>query len=637
MSSSRSCRVLPEVSGSRRSLSGGRSRNRCSCRQIEHQTAEAIARGVRLVRFRFSLPRGELPEPLRPGDLDKWLRRLLRPGPGPGFPRVQRGWDERGFPNLVRLGRRERWSFAASLASIKRGLRFGACRMHPPPSAFGEWSARVSQDPPPVDPDYLRFVRKVVRAEFRFGWDEGLYESFVDSFIPRNSARYEAGTGALDQWRNDRCEMGVSAPIPLHDPQFSKEDFERVLRSGRPVPGEPDGSRDFLLRYKEIPTVGKVRPLGIPTPAWDLLGPLHKSIYQRLTSRRWCLRGSPTPSRISKVCTADWQTSVDLVSATDNLPVEVAETILGALLSKATRVPGPIKVLAFESLRPVYTGPGGVEGQVLHGQMMGTYLSFPLLCLQSYCMARWAVRDQGKRARFLVNGDDAVISCDRPVVASDYPPFAILNDGKTMRASRAVEINSTQFLWVRRKGWVTVPVLRRGAGYADPSGVRHLATACVNAGPKWQDAFVKLRLDGSIQPRELGLSLRVRGVFLRERSLLKTRFRTPPPPREVSSHWDLLPEPPSEAGLVAFRRELWRVGRTSDKLPDLDWSAYRWFYYRPRPIRLTQLSYTRALRLDGTEHRRREKLWCHAPEFVDNVSLPDVVSVDGEAFLVFPS
>nr|WAK77836.1 MAG: hypothetical protein [Botourmiaviridae sp.] len=628
----RSCRVDAGGPGSQKALSGGDAKNRCSCRRTEHQTAEAIARGLRLVRVRFSLPRGELPEGLQIGDLDKWLLRLLRPGPGPDFPRVQRGYDAEGFPNLLRLGRRERWSFAASLASMKRGVVAEPCRKHPPPSAYKSWRAKCSQDPPPVDPEYLRFVRKVIRREFRFGWDERLYDSFVESFIPRNSARYELFTRSLDLWRRDRLD-GLT---PLLDPQFSKEDFERCLRGKSPgVETEADGSRSFFLRYKEVPAVGKVRPMGIPTTAWDLLGPLHKSIYEWISRRDWCLRGVPTPSRIAATCKGSHQTSVDLVSATDGLPIEVAETILGALLAKSTRVPGQIKVAAFDSLHPSFSR-GRDVGEVTHGQMMGTYLSFPLLCLQSYCMAKWAARDQ-RGASFLVNGDDAVISCDRFIQAEDYPPFAELNDRKTMRARTAVEVNSTQFLWAGGR-WVRVPVLRRGVGYSSPGGVRHLATACKNAGPKWQEAFAKSRLDGRILPRELGLSRRVRGVFLRERLLLRSSYLSPPPPPlEDDPHFDLLPVEPVGDEIVAFRRELWRVGRpTKPSVPD-EWALYRPVYYRPRRIPLTQLTYLRSLALDALlPTPKRERLWCHAPGYCTNVRLPEVAVQDGETFLVYP-
>nr|UJQ91986.1 MAG: putative RNA-dependent RNA polymerase [Botourmiaviridae sp.] len=637
---SRSCRVKTGGSGSRETFSGGRAKNRaCTCGRTAHATSEAIARGLRLVRVRFSLPRGELPEVLEPGDLDNWLLRLLRGGSSPLFPRAQRGFDEEGFPRLLRLGRRQRWEFAATLASMKRGLRATPCYLHPPPSSFPSWRANCSQDPPPVSPEYLRFVRNVVKREFPLGWDSGLYESFVESFIPRNSARFDTPVtmrAGLDIWRDPYSRQSGGDDLA----RFSKLDFERLLRGGEPDRCvAPDYCESFFLRYKEVPAVGKVRPMGIPTEAWDLLGPLHKTIYEFISRKKWCLKGPPTPSRIANVCTYAMQTSVDLVNATDGLPWQVTETILGALLSKATQVPGRIRQMAHESLLPRFFGPGGAEGFVTHGQMMGTYLSFPLLCVQSYCMARWATR--GKKANLLVNGDDCLISCDSAIPATSYPPFAVINDRKTLRAAGVAEINSTQFL-SKGRGWRRVPVLRRGVGYTDVEGVYHLAKACREAGRSWQEAFVKSSLDAGVLPSELGLSDLVPGVYKRECRLRATVYKSPPPPAPSSdSQWELLPEKPTLSGQIAFRRDLWLRGRVADPSPKADWSLYRSVRYRPRWSRLTRLPFRDHLALARLQPSvKKPKQWCHSPDFDDYRagSMPRIeVDGDGEAFLVVPS
>lgn len=502
---------------------------------------------------------------------------------------------------------------AASVASIRRGVRHDFCKAHRPPSRFGAWEKNVSQDPPSVDGDYLRFVRRLVKKEFPIGWDVS-YGSFVDTFIPKNSARSDMSP-SLESWRAE----------------VDKRTFEAYLR-GRPWPG----FEEFLLRYKEVPTVGKVRPLGVPSREFDLLGPLHKSIYQFLTGKEWLLRGSPTASRISSTCIHEWQTSVDLVSATDGLSVEVTETILGALLSKATRVPGAIKVLAHESLRPRWTR-GKRTGFVRHGQQMGTYLSFPLLCLQSYCMARWATR--GWDSKYLVNGDDAVISSAKRVSNSDYPPFAVINDRKTARARNFVEVNSTQFL--RRGGtWRKVPVLRRGVGYTDVQGVYHLATACRNAGPQWQAAFSKSALDNRILPSSFGFRLSVRDSHKREMDLFRSWYRSPPPDHPPASRFVLLEDEPCGAGADAFRRNLFEEGREGRKREAHSWANFKSVYPMSRRVPLTRPPFAETLALARLKPPvRRRKLWCHVDGFDPVVrGLPALEGgADGEeAFLVFP-
>nr|WAK77977.1 MAG: hypothetical protein [Botourmiaviridae sp.] len=481
-------------------ITGSDSTVRCTCKSYLRRTKETIALGLKLVRTRFALGRGELPE-LERGALDKYLLKLLDPsGPPLPFPRSQSGWDQDGFPRFKRLSRRDRWCLAQSIASIKRTLASNACSPHKPPSSFPSWSANACQESPPQpSPEYLAFCRKVVRREFPLGWDRGLYSSFCESYIPTNSCRAEKLNG---------LPYGSSEWWSTHSNR--KEWLAATLR-GRVPSSLPD---NFQLRYKEVLTTGKMRPLGIPSLRFDLLAPLHKSIYQHLTKKSWLLRGSANRKRISATCVRRYQTSVDLVAATDGLSTITAEVILGALLAKSVEVPGYLKSEACRSLRPDVMKDGRSYG-ITHGQMMGSYLSFPLLCLQSYCAARWACRDD-EGASILVNGDDTLISSSLSDVLARYPAGFNINRNKTKVSENVAEINSTTFLREQRKGWREVVNLRRGGGrrYVFEE-LRHVASACVKAGPKWQEAFIRSgALKGTnIDPVDLGLSRRVHDVW----------------------------------------------------------------------------------------------------------------------------
>jgi hypothetical protein len=517
---------------------GARVQSKCSCRRAEHDNREALARGLKVIRVRFSIPDGELPF-LEAGDLSRYLTPLQNPGrqprPSTPFPRRQVSFDS-DFPVLLRLGRRERWELALSVASLKRGLRPTNCPSHPLPSKKDEWFARACpSSPPPATPEYLSFVRKVVRKEFRLGWDSS-YESFTQSFIPKDSSRMEKGiSSALDAWRSNR----------------SYEDWQRTLRS------KPAAPLRWDLRYKEVPTVGKVRAMGIPTTAWDFLAPLHKSMYQYMSSKDWLMRGSPTPSRIKRMARGMTSfTSVDLVAATDGLKVDVAEAILGVVLSKASHVPGFIRQAAAESLRP------SCEGRELtFGQNMGTYLSFPLLCLQSYCAARWATR--GRDCRILVNGDDTIIFGLSFVSGDDYPEGFQLNDSKTVRSNRMVELNSTVFLKTGR-GWEEVRNLRRGAGYLGVQGVIHLASVCKDAGQRWIDALARSRLLRKWSPSQLGLDeISSPTVWSWSQTWTKHGGHTVADQTKLDQRFELSHSEPSEGDRYAFRKDLFEGGRGS--------------------------------------------------------------------------
>jgi hypothetical protein len=350
---------------------------------------------------------------------------------------------------------------------------------------------------------------------------------------------------------------------------------------------ETDLSPDLTARYKEVPSAGKLRPLVIFDESVELLGPLHKLMYSHLRRTDWLLCGPPTDKRIESVCTNRIQTSVDLVAATDGLYHSVAETILDAAFFTSVKIPRSLRRLAKGSLAPLVRGVDGERRRVTHGQMMGSYLSFPLLCLQSYCAARWAARfDEG--ARFLVNGDDCVISASRPVLAEDYPHGFRLNDTKTIRAANVVEVNSTVFL--RRGGkWVEVRHLRRGGAPTTYEGMLHMASAA-SARPCWVDAFVRSRIGRAwgFLPSQLGH--RTYPSFLREKGLRfrRTFSELPAPPGSSDSRLRCISGREATAVEAELLRDfLWENGRGGGLKRDV-WEPSlghirRTYQYRARP------------------------------------------------------
>lgn len=455
--------------------------------------------------MRFSLGKGELPD-LKPADLGKYLLFLLSPRScrvSLPFPRLQRGWDSSGFPILLRLGRRQRWELAHSVSSIKKALPSTVCSLHRPPSLRESWFSRACDPTPPSSSsDYLAFARRIVREVLPMGWDRR-YHDFCHGYFPKRSSRKDRGFSS-EFWAGSSSYLG----------------FQARVRAGGPL---PKGVGGWRLRYKEVPSAGKLRAMGIPTYRWDTLGPLHECLYSYLGGKDWMLVGPPTAERIADVCLHEWQTSVDLVGATDNLRLDVADAILCAALARCELVPGRVRLDAVESLRP-FVG----DREVSHGQMMGTYLSFPLLCLQSYIAARWATR--GTEAKVLINGDDCLISSPSPVLNEHYPDWAVINESKTGRFRSVAEINSTCFLRDARGRWREVRHLRRGGGSSDLRGHIHQAAVCRAAGPMWERAFVlsKLRSRWVLRPSDLGFDLGILEVFKYERRLHRRGYAVLP-------------------------------------------------------------------------------------------------------------
>nr|UYL94587.1 MAG: RNA-dependent RNA polymerase [Botourmiaviridae sp.] len=517
------------------------------CRRVDHDTRVSIQNGMRLIRIRYGIPYSELPD-LKPSSLDRYIRFLLLEGqtrPSVPFPRRQRrqrGCEE-GLSTLQRLWRRERWEFAHSMASLKRNLPRECPRCVT--SQRDAWRHRVTNPPPLPPQEYFAFARKVTREVFYRGWDRN-YESFVEAFVPNASSR--------------------KTPRTRGDTILAEKGGDRYFRRCT-LAGKGFDTGLLSARYKEVPSAGKTRALTIFDDRSDLLGPLHKMAYRHLQGQPWLLAGPPTEGRISSVCRHRCQTSVDLVAATDGLFLPVASTILETMLARASRVPGEIRLLAVNSL-PILVDDWveGSEGpiQVSHGQMMGGYLSFPLLCLQSYIAARWATR--GVEAEFLVNGDDTLISSDSPVRKESYPVGFQLNEGKTIRSQVVAEINSTCFLKDGKGRWRQVHHLRRGSFLTDFSGMQH-AAAAVRSSCQWTDAFIRSRIGKKwgFSPWQLGLFPLSYPGFCRNREL-RTRRADTPLPSQVPALPETLravrgqPDPDEVIALQVFLRNNGRQG-----------------------------------------------------------------------------
>nr|WPR16793.1 MAG: RNA-dependent RNA polymerase [Lwood associated botourmia-like virus 14] len=548
-----------------------------ACLRSLNDTRETISNGLRLIRIRYGLPYSELPD-LKPQDLSKFLSFLLLQGKERAtvsFPRRQKSTKIAGLCNLQRLWRHERWEFAHSVSSIKRNLPAG-CRLHST-SARIAWSQNAFSNPPPSSREYLSFVRKQVSLIFPFGWDSK-YDDFVWRHVPNPTARMSAP-------RADLFFAGKG------------KDFRRQCLTGRAVPVDSP----VRARYKEVMSAGKVRPLVIYDETTEILAPFHKVLDKHLMGLSWRLVGPPTVSKISSACVYPYQTSVDLVSATDNLSLDVTEAILGSLLSKSSRIPGPVRLRAYQSLRPL-VDCGGEEQEVLHGQMMGSYLSFPLLCLHSYLAALWALR--GREGTILVNGDDTLVSSHSYLEVSDYPSGYKLNDLKTIRSKNVAEINSTAFLKGSGGKWREIRHLRRGGFLTDYSGMLHAAGAVRQSVP-WTDAFVRSRIGKKwgFLPSQLGLNPRSFVAFSRERSMWNRHFTClPEAPKELSTLLLQVRRPVDPDEILALTVHQWEHGREGGKKRDTYnpsvGSVRRTFRYKAKPwSRLTFLSKLASLKV----------------------------------------
>nr|WAK78002.1 MAG: hypothetical protein [Botourmiaviridae sp.] len=261
--------------------------------------------------------------------------------------------------------------------------------------------SRLSRPPPSLPPGYLQFAREISREIFANGWDAA-WASKVESFSPSLGS-------CLGKSRKNGGQLSTLAA----DGQLA---WQESLN--RPQPGTLEG--ELLL----VDSSGKPRPLTRFSHEAASLRPLHGLIYDHISKMPWLLRGDVTSERL-KEAGFDFSksgeeplTSGDYKSATDNLSIEVAEAILDVAWSSSRNVPAPVFRYALAAQRPLltYEQDDHLLEQFVptRGQMMGSYLCFPLLCLQNYIAFRYAERLAGRVGTpVLINGDDILFQSPR--------------------------------------------------------------------------------------------------------------------------------------------------------------------------------------------------------------------------------
>lgn len=325
------------------------------------------------------------------------------------------------------LSEKDKLSVAGSLFLARKLLQ-----PPPDPTQWRRHADLMSVPAPAASPEYLSFVKQELEKLFPSGWDR-MYRSNVASYTPKGTALRGSS----------RREGGAQAHFALQGSDW----FQDQCLAGTPINGP------FRVNYCNVKTAGKIRGVTVMDAEGHLLSPLHTTMYDHLSSMPWLLRGEARAARFAsfKRKANEVFVSGDYESATDNLSTEVAELILETVLRRSTRVPPNIQALAMKSLRAEINYLVG--GQVVRvvqqrrGQLMGNYLSFPLLCLQNYLAFRFLIpRDVPVK----INGDDIVFRATRQ--ESDKWMQGVgalgltLSVGKTAISSKWFSLNSCFFV-----------------------------------------------------------------------------------------------------------------------------------------------------------------------------------------------
>jgi len=355
--------------------------------------------------------------------------------------------------------------------SIKKGLP-DSCKCMESSLLDGLVANIVGGRPPKLPSGYLAFVKREVRRIFSKGWDTS-YEGYCRRFAPPLKGVLESGRstgGALGNLRNSR---GITNGRASHD----HASYLEVSLFGRDF-GRSFGQLKGALQV--VQSAGKPRPLTTFSADGHFLRPLHKAIYSHLSKEKWMSRGDISADSLRRAGfrkDLGTLTSGDYASATDNLSIEVMECAIEAMLENVAIVPPNIREFALSACRPflyasreeyeedLLLGTGSSVGVPRKGQMMGSYLSFPLLCLQNYLAFRWSTRRAGKKIPVIINGDDILFQSS-PAVSKGWMDVVgslglQVELTKTSVDDNYGSLNSTLLRWSRGE-LVVVPTLRFG-------------------------------------------------------------------------------------------------------------------------------------------------------------------------------
>jgi len=567
-----------------------------------------LEQAVRFSSSLVGLVSPPLPAFLSVEEVKEFCVGLLNPcGPHPW----RAWWDEQEETS--------RFSLAHSLFLFRKTLPGGS-----EASAIASFLETMTQPQTPADPEFLAFIRQEVPRLFRQGWDAG-YRHQVSSLTPPTSSSLTTSraTGGVRGGRSSTSRAAPSAALGLSS----------TAPSPAKVAGVPDG--------------GKWRVVTINGDQDLCLRPLHHLIYDHLSKKPWLLRGDAKSRRFRGFTHVPGEVFVsgDYASATDSIPLDIYHEMLKAVARTSTEVPTSLWAFALRSsVKEFVDCRGSSLGWQGRGQLMGSYLSFPFLCLLNYLCFRFSIR---RRVPLRINGDDIVFRCteeEREVWARNVARCGlILSAGKTLVHPRVFTLNSVMFRadvnavrsvsFFRSKAFFTAPETASAI-----AGQLH-ALVVGRPGSKVKDeiqvafllrnqkklAWSMMSLTRDLSARVSDKVLRMSGLYDRERFYLG--LPPPPPARGPPLPGGFVRRPPGKGWRL-------RVQRQEEQVFFRYLSEMSWLGWQPTSVRRGTTRYRRFRRLNcrflrgatgkavylgatGSSDVERGTIWCYpASKFV---------------------
>nr|UJQ92647.1 MAG: putative RNA-dependent RNA polymerase [Narnaviridae sp.] len=315
--------------------------------------------------------------------------------------------------------------------------------------------------------DKVQFVEDFENVSFEklFQYVSDVFRSHIE-YDERHLAPEWCQRISSQRVRYDRDPLspivGVTAE-PVTVPRL-KEDFSLYQTFSSLPPGEPP-----RVKAMALPEPLKVRMITVAESEVKCLQPLQRALFAYLREQpQFCLTngcsksvlwkdfmqdGLPWIERIqaqiqgisSRKTEGDLWLSGDYTAATDNFPMSVTHALIEGIL---TGIPHPATRawVRYECGAHIIEYPGGRIGEQTSGQLMGSLLSFPLLCfLNDYIISKSGF----PLGSYLINGDDVVACGPRETIEKwrqNAPQVGLsLSLGKNFIHPKFCTVNSQLF------------------------------------------------------------------------------------------------------------------------------------------------------------------------------------------------
>jgi hypothetical protein len=344
--------------------------------------------------------------------------------------------SQSGWVSSLPLPGKERMSLAHSLFLFRKILPVDTSRQALEQAAVTYVKKMTTGCAPEPNPEFLDFCDREIASIFSPGWDKG-YRQRTSGMLFSTSSCLEAG----------RLVGGARSCQGENGRFISESELTKVRRVAAGWECFPD--RDLRSRVTAIKDGCKLRVVSVNSYQQFALKPLHDLIYDHISRLPWLLRGDARPNRFRDFTFREGEVFVsgDYEAATDNISNVVYKHLLSSIGRNSKHVPSTVweEALARANL-DLYVEGTNIRGRQVHGQLMGTFLSFPLLCLLNYLTFKWSVR---RDVPVRVNGDDIVFRCTPEEGEKWFSDVSaaglVVSRGKTLVSKRFFSLNSTMF------------------------------------------------------------------------------------------------------------------------------------------------------------------------------------------------